>query len=105
MIRITEGGVLQFAMTMTHIPAITYPTILIAVFANQLCLPIPSVLFLLTAGALVESGRLHLGGVILAGVVGSLLADFAWFIAGRRVGVPNRARPLCLQHERATLCG
>jgi membrane protein DedA with SNARE-associated domain/rhodanese-related sulfurtransferase len=70
-------------MTMTHIPSITYPTILIAVFANQLCLPIPSVLFLITAGALVQSGRLNLATVILAGVVGSLLADYAWFMAGR----------------------
>jgi membrane protein DedA with SNARE-associated domain/rhodanese-related sulfurtransferase len=73
-------------MTISHIPAITYPTILLAVFANQLCLPIPAVLFLITAGALVASGNLSLGGVILAGVVGSLLADYAWFIAGRWQG-------------------
>jgi len=70
-------------MTTSHIPAITYPTILMAVFANQLCLPIPAVLFLITAGALVASGSLNLGGVILAGVVGCLLADYAWFLAGR----------------------
>jgi membrane protein DedA with SNARE-associated domain/rhodanese-related sulfurtransferase len=70
-------------MTIAHIPAITYPVILMAVFANQICLPIPAVLFLITAGALVESGRLNFGSVILAGVVGSLLADYAWFLAGR----------------------
>ena len=70
-------------MTTTHIPTITYPTILMAVFANQLCLPIPAVLFLITAGALVASGSLNLGSVILAGVVGCLLADYAWFLAGR----------------------
>lgn len=70
-------------MTINHIPAITYPTILMAVFANQLCLPIPAVLFLITAGALVASGSLNLGSVILAGVVGCLLADYAWFLAGR----------------------
>src|SRR5271157_3112383 len=70
-------------MTANHIPAITYPTILIAVFANQVCLPIPAVLFLITAGALVASGSLNLGSVILAGVVGCLLADYAWFLAGR----------------------
>ena len=82
-------------MTMTHIPAITYPTILIAVFANQLCLPIPSVLFLITAGALVQSGRLNLASVILAGVVGSLLADYAWFIAGKWWGHRILVRGLC----------
>ena len=70
-------------MTITHIPSITYPVILMAVFANQICLPVPAVLFLITAGALVESGRLNFGSVILAGVVGSLLADYAWFLAGR----------------------
>jgi membrane protein DedA with SNARE-associated domain/rhodanese-related sulfurtransferase len=95
MVCITEGGELQFAMTMTHIPSITYPTILIAVFANQLCLPIPSVLFLITAGALVQSGRLNLATVILAGVVGSLLADYAWFIAGRWWGHRILVRGLC----------
>ena len=80
---------------MTHIPSITYPTILIAVFANQLCLPIPSVLFLITAGALVQSGRLNLASVILAGVVGSLLADYAWFIAGKWWGHRILVRGLC----------
>jgi len=73
-------------MPTDHIPTITYPTILMAVFANQLCLPIPAVLFLIAAGALVASGSLNLGSVILAGVVGCLLADYAWFLAGRRWG-------------------
>lgn len=82
-------------MTVTHIPAITYPTILMAVFANQLCLPIPSVLFLITAGALAERGMLNFGSVILAGVVGSLLADYAWFIAGRWWGHRILVRGLC----------
>ena len=54
-----------------------------AVLAGQLWLPIPPVLFLITAGALVASGSLNLGSVILAGVVGCLLADYAWFLAGR----------------------
>ena len=79
---------------MNHIPAITYPTLLIAVFANQFCLPIPSILFLITAGALVRSGSLHLGGIILTGVVGCLLADFPWFLAGRRCGY-RIVRGLC----------
>jgi membrane protein DedA with SNARE-associated domain/rhodanese-related sulfurtransferase len=82
-------------MTITHIPSITYPTILMAVFANQICLPIPAVLFLITAGALVASGSLNFGSVILAGVVGCLLADYAWFIAGRRWGHRILVRGLC----------
>jgi len=73
-------------MTIHHIPAITYPMIFLAVFANQLCLPIPSILFLITAGALAKTGSLNLEGVILVGVAGCVLADSAWFAAGRRCG-------------------
>jgi membrane protein DedA with SNARE-associated domain/rhodanese-related sulfurtransferase len=65
---------------------LTYPMIFLAVFANQLCLPIPSVLFLITAGALAKTGRLNLQGVILVGVVGCIFADWAWFAVGRRLG-------------------
>jgi len=39
-------------MTVIYTPAITYPTILMAVFVRQLCPRIPAVLFLIAAGAL-----------------------------------------------------
>src|SRR5215472_6139185 len=81
-------------MTTTHTLTLTYPMIFLAVFANQLCLPVPAVLFLMTAGALVASGSLNLGSVILAGVVGSLLADYAWFMLGRWQGY-RVVRALC----------
>lgn len=73
-------------MTTSHTLTLTYPMVFLAVFANQLCLPIPSVLFLITAGALAKSGSLNVEGVILVGVAGCLLADYAWFVAGRRWG-------------------
>ncbi len=73
-------------MTTNHIPAITYQMIFLAVFANQLCLPIPSVLFLIIAGALAKSGSLNIAGVILVGVAACILADGAWFLGGRRCG-------------------
>jgi membrane protein DedA with SNARE-associated domain/rhodanese-related sulfurtransferase len=81
-------------MAINHIPAITYPMIFLAVFANQLCLPIPSVLFLIIAGALAKSGSLNIEGVILVGVAGCVLADGAWFVAGRRCGY-RIVRGLC----------
>lgn len=81
-------------MTTSAIPAITYPTILLAVFANQLCLPVPAVLFLITAGALVGRGSLNFSIVVLVGVVGSLAADYAWFMAGRWGGF-RVVRTLC----------
>jgi membrane protein DedA with SNARE-associated domain/rhodanese-related sulfurtransferase len=81
-------------MTTGAIPAITYPTILLAVFANQLCLPVPAVLFLITAGALVGRGSLNFSIVVLVGVVGSLAADYGWFMAGRWGGF-RVVRTLC----------
>ena len=81
-------------MTTSAIPAITYPTILLAVFANQLCLPVPAVLFLITAGALVGSGSLNFSIVVLVGIVGSLAADYGWFMAGRWGGF-RVVRTLC----------
>ena len=81
-------------MITSAIPAITYPTILLAVFANQLCLPVPAVLFLITAGALVGSGSLNFSIVVLVGVVGSLVADYGWFMAGRWGGF-RVVRTLC----------
>lgn len=70
-------------MSSSHIPLLTYPAILVAVFARQMCLPVPAVLFLMMAGALGESGKLSLPAIILTAVVGCLLADFSWFQAGR----------------------
>jgi membrane protein DedA with SNARE-associated domain/rhodanese-related sulfurtransferase len=81
-------------MTTSVIPALTYPTILLAVFANQLCLPVPAVLFLITAGALVGRGSLNFSIVVLVGVVGSLVADYGWFMAGRWGGF-RVVRTLC----------
>ena len=81
-------------MITSAIPAITYPTILLAVFANQLCLPVPAVLFLITAGALVGRGSLNFSIVVLVGVVGSVVADYAWFMAGRWGGF-RVVRTLC----------
>ena len=73
-------------MTMNDIPAITYPVILMVVFARQLCLPLPAILLLMTAGALAKSGSLDVRGIILVGMVGCLLADYVWYAAGQRWG-------------------
>jgi len=63
-----------------------YPVVFATVFARQLCLPIPAILFLLAAGALAGNGKLNLVLVIGLGVIGCVLADLVWFEAGRRRG-------------------
>jgi len=64
----------------------TYPILFVAVLARQLCLPIPAILFLLSGGALAGSGKLNLIGVLLAAILGCVLADLVWFEAGRLRG-------------------
>ena len=73
---------------------ITYPILFVAVLARQLCLPVPAILFLLSAGALAGSGKLSYGGILLAAVAGSVLADSVWFQAGR-IGGKRVLRLLC----------
>ncbi len=67
---------------------LTYPGIAVAVFAQQFCLPVPSLLLLMTAGALAAQGEgnLSLWLVLLSSLVGCLAADGFWFWLGRRWG-------------------
>jgi membrane protein DedA with SNARE-associated domain len=57
-----------------------------AVLGRQACLPIPANLFLLAAGALAHSGKLSLAGAVCVAVATFILADLAWYLAGRRAG-------------------
>jgi membrane protein DedA with SNARE-associated domain/rhodanese-related sulfurtransferase len=67
---------------------LTYLAIGLAVFGQQLCLPIPSMLLLMTAGALAGRGEGHLAIplVLLVSVVGCVAADSVWFGLGRHWG-------------------
>jgi membrane protein DedA with SNARE-associated domain/rhodanese-related sulfurtransferase len=62
---------------------LSYSGLFLAVFARQLCLPVPAILFLITAGALAAHGELHVTLVIVAGMLGCLAGDFIWFRVGR----------------------
>lgn len=55
------------------------------VLAEQAGVPVPAVPTLVVAGAL-SSGRLSLVGVVAAAVLACLIADTAWYCAGRRFG-------------------
>lgn len=73
---------------------LTYAGLWLAVFASQLCLPIPALLFLIVAGALCAEHRLHPSLVMAVGISGCLAGDGIWFWLGRRWG--NRImRTLC----------
>jgi membrane protein DedA with SNARE-associated domain len=60
-----------------------YSILFAAVFARQIGLPVPANLFVLAAGAIAASGKLALPPVVILAVVGCVLADWAWYEAGR----------------------
>ena len=57
-----------------------------SVFASQMCLPVPAILFLFAAGSLAGCGRLTLAIVLGLALLARLLADIVWYEAGRRWG-------------------
>jgi membrane protein DedA with SNARE-associated domain/rhodanese-related sulfurtransferase len=77
------------------------------VFVNvlivQLGLPIPAVPTLVIAGAVAASGRIDLITVVAASVVASTLADYCWYLVGRRFGYRVLAR-LCRLSLAPDLC-
>jgi membrane protein DedA with SNARE-associated domain/rhodanese-related sulfurtransferase len=75
-------------------PQLTYAGVLLAVLANQLCLPVPAVVFLMAAGALAARGYMQASTVILLSVLACLLADGLWFWLGRKWG-SQAMRLLC----------
>jgi membrane protein DedA with SNARE-associated domain/rhodanese-related sulfurtransferase len=81
----------------------TYPILFVAVFARQLCIPVPALLFLLSAGALSASGKLSYSGILAMAILGCVLADLIWFEAGRRRG-KQVLRLLCALASDPSLC-
>ena len=65
---------------------LTYLGVLLAVFGNQVCLPIPSIVFLIGAGALSAHGKMSAAIVVFLGVLGCLTGDTIWFWVGRKWG-------------------
>lgn len=62
------------------------PLVFVNVFLEQIGVPIPAVPTLIVAGALSRNGQLSSTHVLVAAFVASLIADYAWFLLGRRYG-------------------
>jgi membrane protein DedA with SNARE-associated domain/rhodanese-related sulfurtransferase len=56
------------------------------VFIEQIGVPLPSLLWLLAAGALIGTRQMNFGVALAAAAAGSLVADLIWFYLGRRYG-------------------
>ena len=63
-----------------------YWVLFVAVICRQACLPVPTNLLLLVAGALAGLGRLNPVAIVLHAVVAFILADLAWYEAGHKWG-------------------
>src|ERR1700733_14041985 len=60
-----------------------YWVLFVSLLCRQACLPVPANLLLLAAGALAGLGKLNLGAILVFAVAAFLLADTAWYGAGR----------------------
>lgn len=78
------------------ISSVGYAAVLLLMLAGSACIPIPSELVMLFAGALAASGRLNLAGVIVIGLLGNMVGSYiAWAVgrAGGRALVLRFGRP------------
>src|SRR5277367_44280 len=58
----------------------------VAVFIEQMGIPLPAAPWLLVAGALAVTGRMNIVMALGVATIGSLLADLVWFYLGRHYG-------------------
>lgn len=63
-----------------------YLLLFVVVLAEQIGLPVPALLFLIAAGALVGTGQMALGVAVGSAVLAALLGDQLWYELGRRRG-------------------
>jgi membrane protein DedA with SNARE-associated domain/rhodanese-related sulfurtransferase len=63
-----------------------YWVLFASVIGRQACLPIPANLLLIAAGALAGQGRLNPIAILASSVMAFMLADLAWYEAGRKWG-------------------
>lgn len=60
--------------------------VFLVTLATRLGAPVPAVPFLVVAGGLTVGGQLSFVAVVLAAVLGNIIGDGVWFLAGRRWG-------------------
>ncbi len=63
-----------------------YVAVVAAIMGRQACLPVPSNLLLVAAGALAREGKRGPAPILCLSAAAFVLADLAWYEAGRRWG-------------------
>lgn len=80
------NGLLEMDAIVQFLVKHGYSVLFASVFARQMCLPVPAILFLISAGALASSARLSVAVALGFAIIACLLADMVWYEAGRRWG-------------------
>jgi len=80
-----------------------YLVLFVAVIGRQACLPVPTNLLMLAAGALVGLGKLNLTAAVSCAVMAFLIADVAWYEAGRIWG-SRTLHLFCNAAHNPTMC-
>lgn len=70
------------ALLAAHGPLVVF----VATLATRLGAPVPAVPFLIVAGGLSVGGQVSFIAVVIAAVIGNILGDGVWFLAGRLWG-------------------
>ena len=73
---------------------LTYTGVLLAVFGNQLCLPIPSIVFLMAAGAMSADGGMRTSIIVFVGCFGLLGSGWHMVLVRPPVGFSGYATAL-----------
>jgi hypothetical protein len=81
---------------MTAFSQLTYTAVLLAVLAEQLYLPIPSVVFLMAAGELSARGEMRTSIIVSLGILACLAADFDRVLVRPTMGFSSFAAALPL---------
>jgi len=71
-----------------------YPGIFLLMVAENIFPPIPSELIMPFAGYAAANGSLSMAGVVIAGMLGSIVGTSAWYFAARLLGL-HRFTALC----------
>ena len=79
------------------------PLVWLNVFLEQIGLPIPAVPTLVVAGALSRDGKMSSTLIIAGSVLSSVVADWIWFVLGRRMGY-RVLRILCIMSLSPDTC-
>jgi membrane protein DedA with SNARE-associated domain len=72
--------------TLQYLVSHGYLVLFASVLAQQIGVPLPSIPFIVAAGALAHTGQLSFGSALFVAFSAAMIVDLVWFEIGRRRG-------------------